>query len=214
VTRSLACRDEQTVALDLPRAADFLSDAGVLGASCMPGAAGDLAGWPDPTQGARVAKCQLAIDKASLVFGQRALAATEKCLGGALECRWLAPLAAPCIADAAPRCRVALAKVTDGGDSVLAKERVAIGRACGGVAIGQLTSIPGLGFALGASRCAALGVPSLDAPADVATCVLRGEQCAAADVSRAATPRIDEYLADLGASSAPAGFTCPAFPAP
>ncbi len=212
LTHSLTCRSEQTVALSMPRAADFLADAGVAGL-CLPPPSGDLSGWPDAAQGTKAAKCQVVIGKASLALAQRALAATEKCLDLVLDCRLLAAAPAPCLQQAAPRCQSVFAKIAIGADSVLASQRAAILRACGGVSIDQLTSTSGLGFALAAERCAALAVGDLVSPADVASCVLRDQRCGVADVSRAATPRIDEYLADVGDQVTPADFACPAFSA-
>ena len=208
LTRALTCRNEQTGALSMPRAADFLADAGVVGI-CLPPPSGDLAGWPDAAQGSKAAKCQVAIGKASLALAQRALVATEKCLDLVLDCRLIAPAAAPCLQQAAPRCQSMLARVSAGSDSIVATQRAAILRACGGVAIDQLTASSGLGFDLVAGRCAALAVGGLTSPDDVATCVLRDQRCGVGDVSRAATPRIDAYLADVGEQITPGDFACP-----
>jgi hypothetical protein len=210
--RAVSCRAEDALALALPRAADLLAAAGVRSGLCLPTPAGGLGGLPNAKpEGAAALACATAIAKASLATLTRALGAMQSCVALVLKCELTADVPATCVTVAAPKCAALFDRLAvDGG--VYAKARALIDKGCAALAPSDLRAGAGLGFDLGIDRCAALGVPSLDTESEVASCVLRAQRCAAADILRTAAPRAVAALATVGQSAAQ-GLTCPAFEA-
>ncbi len=214
--RALSCRSEIAVAASMPRASDFLADAGALNGLCMPAPSGDLGGLPNPKpDGALAVACQNAIGKAALATLTRTLATTQGCVAMVRKCELSGTAPAECIGSLAPKCATLFDKLTIVDKGTFDKGRAVIAKACATLPPASLLTTPGLGFTFDAARCAALGVANVATADDVTTCVMAEQRCAAADVLGLGAPQSAAVLTAVGQrASGGDGLACPAFTGP
>jgi hypothetical protein len=198
--RATVCRASALVATRVPRAPELLAVGGVGAAAppCLPqagepaGALGDskIAGKP-------LLKCERAVTAASAKLATRLAKGYGACAAAMRACVQSADTAT-CLAKASAKCAKAagaLPTVTGAPDTKLL---AAVTKACGALAPSALASSNGLGFGSATVRCAALGVPALDGPAALATCITREHACRTTGLLEAWTPRLREHLVHAG----------------
>jgi len=214
--RAVACRTETALATTMPRAGDFLASANLLGGTCIAAAGGDLSGPLNPkTDGAEAAACQDAIAKAGATTFAKTLATAQSCVGLIRKCELTSASPVSCTSSFMPKCATLFDKLTTPAKGLFDKEQAAIAKACGLIPSDDVIGKSGLGFTFDATRCTALGVGSVTSAADAATCVLREQRCAAADVLGVGEPQAAAVLAAVGQqATGGAGLACPAFSGP
>ena len=202
IDRATVCRASALFATRVPRALELLA-AGAAEASllvCIPTGTGDGGALGDPkTLGKPLAKCQKAIAAAGAKLTAKLAKGYGACAAAMRACAQSADPAA-CLTKAEATCAKAtrtLPTVTSAAD---AKLLAALTKACGALDAAALLDPDGLGFGATGARCAALGVPALDGPSALATCLSREQACGAAMLVEAATPRLREHLGRAGIS--------------
>jgi hypothetical protein len=216
LARAVACRTETALATTMPRAGDFLAAVGASSGLCVSVAGGELGGLPNPKPDGAVAfTCQDAIAKAGTATFARTLATTQGCVATVRKCELTSAGPASCATDLAPKCATLFDKLTAVDNGVFDKDQALVAKGCASVPSASLLPTLGLGFAFDAQRCAALGVASVTDATDAATCVLREQRCAAADLLGLGAPPAAEVLAAVGQHPAGGdGLVCPAFSGP
>ncbi|HEY2386588.1 MAG TPA: hypothetical protein VGK30_06475 [Candidatus Binatia bacterium] len=214
--RAVACRTETALAVTMPRAGDFLASANLLGGTCIAAVGGDLSGPLNPkTDGAGAAACQDAIAKACATTFAKTLATAQSCVGLIRKCELTSASPVSCTSSFMPKCATLFDKLTMPVKGLFDKQQAAIAKTCGLVPSDDIIAKTGLGFIFDAARCAALGVGSVTSAADAATCVLREQRCAAADVLGVGEPQAAAALAAVGQQATGGeGLACPAFSGP
>jgi len=206
VERGHACRVDELVAFETPRAAELLGLAGqdvATMAPCLPaGTSGGGAGAADTGVGKALEACGRALDRAGAAFARGKSKAIAKCLLALEGCLFADDSAAPpCLDGARTACAKAIGALTRPGSGVEAKLVATITHACGaaGLPFADVLATRGLGFATWTSTCAALGAGSLDSPTALAACVARQHGCRVEQLLEREAPRLRELL-NLGAT--------------
>ncbi|MEO6027268.1 MAG: hypothetical protein ABIR79_10425 [Candidatus Binatia bacterium] len=194
LARRLACQTEHLIARQVPRARELLGiagiDAGELG--CVDaGADGSGQGISDPTRGKALGKCDKGVQKAGAAFAKSRLAGLTKCIDAVAACVQLKPADPSCVPKAQAQCAKIGTRLA-GPAGPAAKARAAIAKACSAPA--DMLIATGLGHATSAVYCAAVDVPALTTPADVAECIVRDHACRVTKVIEATVPRGIELL--------------------
>lgn len=204
--RGHACRADELAAFESPRAAELLTLAGqnLADYPCVAfGADGGGAGVADPLRAQAVDRCGKTIRDAAAKFARGKSKVVAKCLRAVEDCLFGDGAAVPpCLDGAQATCAKAIAGLTRPGNGVEAKLTGAIAGACAPVATADVLAPVGLGFEALAGTCGALGVPSLDSSAALATCVVRQHECRVEQWLERETPRLRE-LVELGGTPFP-----------
>ncbi len=200
-----ACRVDDLLGIEAPRAAELLQLAGrnpAVEFPCL--AAGGGAGDVGAAKAKLAAKCQQAIGKASLKFTSTKAKLVQKCAGAAFLCLEQKPLDAKCRPKAGTTCAKQLAKLTDPTKGAAAKLTASITKSCSKAPLGlaDVLGNAGLDFAARSGECAALGVPSLATFAAVSDCVERRHACRVEQMLETELPRLVELL-DTGGVTLP-----------
>lgn len=193
------CQAAQLVSQEFPRARALLTLGGanpslVSGCLLNPGVAGS--GAVDPAQTKTFLKCATGIQKAASKYLKSRLGGFQKCLASVTKCVQLKNGDAACLGGARAKCLGVAAKLGDDPKGAGGKFRAAIAKACVGVDA-ELLGADGLGQSNLAAYCAAVGVPALATPADVADCLARHHGCRVGQLLDAEAPRARELL-ELG----------------
>lgn len=193
------CQAAQLVSQEFPRARTLLTLGGanpslVSGCLLNPGVTGS--GAVDPAQTKAFLKCATGIQKAASKYLKSRLGGFQKCLASVTKCVQLKNGDAACLGGARAKCLATADKVGDGAKGAGGKFRAAVAKACVGVDA-ELLGADGLGQSSLASYCAAVGVPALATPADVAECLARHHSCRVGQLLDAEAPRARELL-ELG----------------
>lgn len=167
---------------------------------CPARANGGGAGLVDLDAAKAVDKCAQTIRKVGAKIGATTLKQRQACLKAVADCVQLKPGDGACLAKAEATC----AKAETGLDAAGAKLAGGIVKACAApdVAVADLASAAGIGFAAEAAGCGLRGIASVGTVADVAACVRAQHVCAAERALGAAVPRARE-LSLLGGWDAP-----------
>jgi hypothetical protein len=204
--RGHACRADQIVGFEAPRAAELLALVGqdpAATAPCLGAAAdGSGAGIGDPGRAAAVERCGRALTAAGGKFARGKAKAVGKCLRAVEDCLFADPSSA-CLDEARADCAKAIGGLTRPASGLEAKLVAAIAAGCGaaGASFDDVLAADGLGYESLAPTCAALGVP-LDSGAALADCVRRQHECRVEEWLERETPRLRELL-QLGATPLP-----------
>lgn len=200
VAREHACRVEQIVGAQVPRAYELFTRAGrnpAVELGCLPaGSNGNDQGLGQPKDRAKAAiDCEKAITKAGAKFVKSRLAIARTCTDKVFACIQLAD-EATCIAKAKTACAKAFAKLAAPGSGVQARLATAVVKACTdpNLAVADIVADDGLGFGALATECNALGVSPLDSPAQIAACVQRRLACRTEQLLELQVPRLRELL--------------------
>ncbi|MEO7436832.1 MAG: hypothetical protein ABI080_15255, partial [Candidatus Binatia bacterium] len=206
VQRGHACRADQLVAFEAPRAVELLTLVGQ-DTSTLPclatGADGGGTGVGDATRAQALERCGKALQGASATFARGKTKAVGKCLRALEGCLYEDGVAAaPCLDGAGATCAKAIATLTRPGNGVEAKLVAAISSGCGTAAFADVLGATGLGYGALASTCSALGGAPLDSSSALATCVVRQHECRVEQWLERETPRLRELI-DLGNTPLP-----------
>ena len=206
VRRAHACRADQLVAFESPRAAEMLGLAGI-GPGDVPclatGADGGGLGIGDAPRAAELERCGKALHASGAKFARGKAKAVAKCLRAVESCLYDDGVAAPpCLDDAESACANAVAALTKPGSGLEAKLLAGIVKGCIAPPFADVLGSTGLGYAALASTCGGLGAGTLDGPHALAACVLRQHACHVEHWLERATPRLRELI-DLGGSPLP-----------
>lgn len=159
-----------------------------------PTATAAVPGLADPVAAKAAVKCQAAVAKARSA-AQAARTKTLAACGGKLAaCVQTKPGDAGCLAKGTAFCAKEKGKLV-GADQKLAG---AIGKACGGLATGDLLGAAGVGAAGASVACAGLGATSVTDLASFVACQLDAMACTAADVAEGQQPRLLQLLTLAG----------------
>ncbi len=137
----------------------------------------------------------------------------RKCVDSLLKCRLTGKPQATC-QKAADRCAKQLNSLRTGPKASALQLAGALQRSCGALTSEALLDDAGIGFEGIADRCAAIGVPVVTDPGDVAACVARAFDCAGSAMVRHALPAIDSELARFGLVLDNDPFCLPSTPTP
>jgi hypothetical protein len=201
VRREYACRSDEILGTEEPRAKELLgfasvppSDVATL--SCLPDHAGVGADLGDPKgAGKGVVTCSGASAKAGAAFLAKKLKSLQACVGAVFACAVTQPGDAPCIAKAQTTCDKSFTAI----DTAAAKLQASIDKACGGLDFSSdLGAAAGANLGVLASDCATLGVASMASAADYEECVFRRVECHADELLEFAAPRAAELLPMVG----------------
>ncbi len=190
------CQAAQLVSQEFPRARALLTLGGAnpsLVSSCLlnPGVAGS--GAVDPAQAKAFLKCAGGIQKAASKYLKSRLGGFQKCLASVTKCVQSKNGDAACLGGARAKCLATADKVGDAPKGAGGKFRGAVAKACVGVDA-EILDANGLGQSSLAAYCAAVGVPALATPADVAECLARHHSCRIGQLLDAEAPRARELL--------------------
>lgn len=161
---------------------------------CQARADGNGAGSGSPKpEGKALVKCGKALQAAGSKLASARVKHLQKCLGATFACVQLKPNDDACVAKAKAACAKELGAVAKDRATLAAK----VGKACAApaVALAALQDATGVGYAHESERCAAHGVGTLGAVADVAACVARLHECDAEAAVGFEMPRAAELLA-------------------
>lgn len=208
VQRRHACAVDRMVGAAAPRAAELLAFAGRDVASEFPCLGADANGagvGTDQSKRRALRRCDDAIQRATQRLLDARVDEIQSCTATAFTCVQEKPGDAACLARSDDRCAAALADVPAFDADFVS----AITGGCNGalLAPSDLTDATGLGFGARAARCAALGVASVGAPADVAACIAREIECRSFQMLESETPRLFELIG--GAPPAPTPVATP-----
>jgi hypothetical protein len=207
VQRGHACRADELLGFETPRAAELLALIGqevAIGLPCLP-AGSDGGGVGEPERAKGLERCGRALHSGGAKFARRKTKAVAKCLRGLERCLFVEGSAAgPCLDGAREGCAKALAILTRPANGVEAKLLATIASGCSSpdLPFADVLSSTGLGYAAFASTCAALGAGALDSPAALAACVVRQHECRVEQLLERETPRLRELI-DLGGTPLP-----------
>lgn len=189
---------EQTLGVEVPRAAELVAQAGV-DATLVPdlpvfGGCGPCATVP-VASGKAVAGCAGAIHKAGNGFLAATRNGLDKCAAAFVKCAQEKPGDAGCLGKAAATCR----KIPTGLVKARAKLQAALQKKCGG-ALPFATLAAESGINLGALACACqqVGVGPVAGIDDYATCLARHHECQLAGMLPTIVPGLDGLLAAQG----------------
>ncbi|MEB2283139.1 MAG: SBBP repeat-containing protein [Myxococcales bacterium] len=194
-----ACRAENLVGSQVPRAAELLMLAGRNPASELPclGAPADGAGAHLGAAAKAAVKCQKAITKAAAKLASARMKTFQKCAAAVMTCVQVKPADAKCRAKASAACAKLVAKLTATGSGAASKLAAAVGKGCGKapLTVTDANAVAGLGFDAAAGECAALEAPPLGSLAALADCVARRHACRVDQMLENELPRLREILA-------------------
>ena len=181
-----ACRAEQLVGMEMPRARELLAASGrdpEQEAPCLPdGGGGGAAVDVKPEL-----RCQKALAKAGAAYAAARLKAEQKCADGVFQCVQVQANDSACRAKAEAKCGKLFAKLA----AAVTKLDSALAKGCTGV---DLEGAGGLGFAARSAECTALGTTT-SSVAGVAACIAAQHDCRSNQILIGQTPR----SAELGA---------------
>lgn len=211
VLRQHACRGERILDVEEPRAKELLRVAGVAPASvaallCLRDRGGDGADLGAPLgAGKAVTTCESRVTKAGNAFVAKRLKRLASCVGAVFACVTTKPGVDACLGKAHAACDKAFTAL----DAAAATFAGMVTQACGppAVAFAVVQAAAGADVAPLASDCGTLGVASLAAPADLATCLVRRHVCEVEELLRFEAPRAASLLTTVG-RSLPSPF-CP-----
>jgi len=206
VQRGHACRADQLVVFEAPRAVELLTLVGQ-DTSTLPclatGADGGGNGVGDATRAQALERCGKALQGAAATFARGTTKAVGKCLRAVEGCLYEDGVAAPpCLDGAKAVCAKAIATLTRPGNGIEAKLVTAVTAGCGPAVFADVLGATGLGYGALASTCSGLGVAPLDSSAALATCVVRQHECRVEQWLERETPRLRELI-ELGDTPLP-----------
>ena len=194
-----ACRVEDLVASEVPRAAELLRFAGhdpAIELPCL--AAGADGGGSDVVEPRRKAavKCQQGIGKAGAKFASVKAKTLQKCATAVYACIQVKPSIAKCGQKAVLTCNKQFTKLMAPGTGAIAKLTATIAKSCSKapLVLADVLESSGLGFAALGGDCEALGVPSLDSLAAVTTCLELRHTCRIQQMLETEMPRLEELV--------------------
>ncbi len=208
VQRGHACRVDELLAFESPRAAELLALVGQApdpAYPCLPAlTSGGGAGVGDAARAQALERCSKALHSAAAKFTRGKTKAVAKCLRALEDCLYQDGSAAPpCLDDAVAGCAKAIDTLTRPGKGVEAKLASAIASACASpAAFADVLAETGLGYGAVASTCAGLGAGPLDSSSALATCVVRQHECRVEQLLERETPRLRELI-ELGGTPLP-----------
>lgn len=175
-----ACRAEQLVGMEMPRARELLAASGrdpEEEAPCLPGGgSGGAAVDAKP-----VLKCQKALAKAGAAYAAARLKAEQKCADGVFQCVQVQANDSACRSKAEAKCGKLFTKLA----AAVTKLDAALAKGCTGV---DLEGAGGLGFAARSAECTALGTTT-SSVAGVAACIAAQHDCRSDQILIGQTPR-------------------------
>ncbi len=194
-----ACRVEDLVATQVPRAAELVSFAGhdpAVELPCL--AAGANGGGSNVAETLRKAtvKCQQGIGKAGAKFASAKAKALQKCANAVYACLQVKPSIAKCRQKAATTCTKQLTKLMAPGTGAIAKLTATIAKSCTKAPLtpAEVLGSSGLGFTGLGSECEALGAPALDSVGAVTTCIELEHRCRIQQMLETEMPRLEELV--------------------
>jgi len=206
VRRGHACRADQLVAFESPRAAEMLALAGIApgDAPCLAtGADGGGVGVGDATRAAALERCGKALSASGAKFARGKAKAVAKCLRAVESCLYEDGVATPpCLDAAEAACAKAIAALTKPGNGLEAKLVAGVVKGCAAAPFTDVLDSTGLGYAALASTCGGLGAGALDGQNALAECVLRQHECRVEHWLERETPRLRELI-ELGGTPLP-----------
>lgn len=204
--RGHACRAEQLVAFESPRAAELVALAGISPNAfpCLAnGVDGGGVGVGDTARAAALERCAKALHTTGLTFTRGKAKTVAKCLRAVERCLYEDGVAAPpCLDEAQATCARAIGTLSNPGNGIEAKLVAGIVKGCSVPQFADVLDATGLGYAALASTCAGLGAGTLDDPDALAACVLHQHECRVEQWLERAAPRLRELI-DLGGAPLP-----------
>jgi hypothetical protein len=195
-----ACRAQEMIGLQYPRAVELFGVSGGSAAafSCLAaGADGGGTGTGDPkVEGKQAVGCAKGLAKAGRKFASAKLAVAQKCALAVSKCLQEKPADMACLPKARKTCAQQVGKIT-APQGLRAKLVATVVRACDapGLGIDATLASTGIGFGARAQLCAGLAVVNLATIADVAACLERQHECRVEQALEAELPRLRELLA-------------------
>ncbi len=198
VQRGHACRADELLAFESPRAAELLTlvgrDAGAL-ACLVPGIDGGGLGVGDAARAQAVERCGKAVQIAGAKFARATTKTVAKCARALEGCVFDQGSAAPpCLAGAEAACAKAIGLLARPVTGIEARLAASIAKGCASVPFADVLAPSGLGYAAVASTCTGLGVPTLDSANALAGCVGRQHECRVEQWLERETPRLRELI--------------------
>jgi hypothetical protein len=205
------CVAERMMLVEIPRARDLLTTAGIVGVhtvgakSCLldEGGAGALG---DAKEGKALLGCESKAAKASISFAAKARGSFAKCADAIMACTQLKPTQ-KCVDAAAKKCT----KASQSVDDTQAKLATAITKACEKIPLADLTNTNGGDVSNLGTLCDGVGVASVATLADYGNCLAMYERCQVEDSIDLTVPRIEEFFT---AAQQPSPFNSGFCPAP
>jgi len=189
---------EQSVGVELPRAAELAARGGV-DATLAPnlplfGGCGDCGATPLPT-GKAVAACAVAINKAGSGFLASTRNGLDKCTAAFIKCAQEKPGDPGCLTKAAATCR----KIPAGLVKARTKLQVTLQKKCSGaLPFGTLEAQSGINLDALACACQQVGVGPIASLDGYALCLARHHECQLAALLPTVAPGLDGLLAKEG----------------
>jgi len=203
------CVAERMMLVEMPRARDLLTTAGIVGVhtvgakSCLldEGGAGALA---DAKAGKALLGCESKAAKAGISFAAKARGSFAKCADAIMACAQLKPTQ-KCVDAAAKKCT----KASQSVDDAQTKLATSITKACEKIPLADLTDANGGDVSNLGTLCGGVGVASVATLSDYGNCLAMYERCQVEDSIDLTVPRIEEFFTDAGQASPFNSAFCP-----